>query len=84
MFYTNAFEDYENVGLGLDSLQSSKGSSIFGESLRVAPRSSMKVSNGKNASLVTKCEIGDSLVSECSSIRYDEGILFSLVLFLML
>lgn len=63
MFYTNAFEDYENVGLGLDSLQSSKGSSIFGESLRVAPRSSVKASKGKNASLVTKCEIGDSLVS---------------------
>lgn len=55
--------------------KSSKGSSIFGESLRVAPRSSMKVSKGKNASLVTKCEIGDSLEEFLSKSTSDKGLI---------
>lgn len=46
----------------MEMLQSLKASSIFGESLRVAPKSSFKAVKGKNSSLVTKCEIGDSLV----------------------
>ena len=46
----------------LNVWQSLKSSSIFGESLRVVPRSSLKVSKTKNSSLVTRCEIGDSLV----------------------
>ncbi|XP_022765053.1 sedoheptulose-1,7-bisphosphatase, chloroplastic-like [Durio zibethinus] len=43
------------------SSRSLKSSSIFGESLRVVPRSSLKVSKTENCSLVTRCEIGDSL-----------------------
>ncbi|KAH7548193.1 hypothetical protein JRO89_XS14G0081700 [Xanthoceras sorbifolium] len=44
------------------SSRSLKSSSIFGESLRVVPKSSFKVSKAKNnSSLVTRCEIGDSL-----------------------
>lgn len=44
-------------------LQSLKSSSLFGESLHVAPKSSLNVSKTKSYSLMTKCEIGDSLVS---------------------
>ncbi|KAL9421614.1 hypothetical protein AB3S75_033982 [Citrus x aurantiifolia] len=43
------------------SSRSLKASSLFGESLRVVPRSAVKVSKTKNSSLVTKCELGDSL-----------------------
>ncbi|KAG1337762.1 sedoheptulose-1,7-bisphosphatase, chloroplastic [Cocos nucifera] len=39
-----------------------KSSSLFGESLRVMSKSSPRISKGAgNSSLVTKCEIGDSL-----------------------
>ncbi|ESR48906.1 sedoheptulose-1,7-bisphosphatase [Citrus sinensis] len=41
--------------------RSLKASSLFGEPLRVVPRSAVKVSKTKNSSLVTKCELGDSL-----------------------
>lgn len=44
-------------------VQSLKASSLFGESLRLAPKSSSKIVKAKSSSLVTKCEIGDSLVS---------------------
>lgn len=44
-------------------LQSLKSSSFFGESLRSTPRSSLKVNKAKNPSPVTRCEVGDSLVS---------------------
>lgn len=45
-------------------LQNLKPSSLFGEALRVTPRSSLKFSRAKKSTtLVTKCEIGDSLVS---------------------
>ncbi|KAL0317112.1 UNVERIFIED_CONTAM: Sedoheptulose-1,7-bisphosphatase, chloroplastic [Sesamum angustifolium] len=44
------------------SPKSLKASSLFGESLRIAPRSSYKLPKApKSSSLVTKCEIGDSL-----------------------
>lgn len=46
-----------------DEWQSLKSSSLFGESLRVASQSTVKVAKAKDASLVTRCEIGDSLVS---------------------
>ncbi|KAG6395428.1 hypothetical protein SASPL_146073 [Salvia splendens] len=58
--------------------KSSKGSSIFGESLRAAPRSSMKAAkaNGKSSStLVTKCEIGDSLEEFLSKSTSDKGLI---------
>lgn len=57
------------------SSKSLKGSSIFGESLCVAPRSSMKVSKGKNSSLVTKCEIGDSLEEFLTKSTSDKGLI---------
>ncbi|CAI9273725.1 unnamed protein product [Lactuca saligna] len=41
--------------------RSLKSSSLFGEALRVMPRSSLKVSKSQNSSVVTKCEIGESL-----------------------
>lgn len=43
------------------SSRSLKASSLFGEPLRVVPRSAVKVLKTKNSSLVTKCELGDSL-----------------------
>lgn len=43
--------------------QSLKSSSLFGESLRVSSKSTLKFSRAKSTSVITKCEIGDSLVS---------------------
>ncbi|WMV31245.1 hypothetical protein MTR67_024630 [Solanum verrucosum] len=55
--------------------RSLKSSSLFGESLRVAPKSSHKESRTKNSSLVTKCEIGDSLEEFLSKSTSDKGLI---------
>ncbi|KAK6135907.1 hypothetical protein DH2020_030394 [Rehmannia glutinosa] len=60
--YSNSLAPSRAVSPFLSS-KSLTASSLFGESLRIAPKSSLKVSKAKNSSLVTKCEIGDSLVS---------------------
>lgn len=52
-----------------------KSSSLFGESLRITPRSSIKVSKSKNSSLVTKCEIGDSLEEFLTKATTDKGLI---------
>lgn len=52
-----------------------KSSSLFGESLRVMPRSSLKVSKAKNSTLVTKCEIGDSLEEFLTKATPDKGLI---------
>lgn len=57
------------------SSKSSRGSSLFGESLRLAPKSSLKASKGKNSSLVTKCEIGDSLEEFLTKSTSDKGLI---------
>lgn len=55
--------DYIGNKNELNELQSLKSSSLFGESLRVMSKSSLKATKTNNSPLVTKCEIGDSLVS---------------------
>ncbi|KAK8515057.1 hypothetical protein V6N13_122004 [Hibiscus sabdariffa] len=57
------------------SSRSLKSSSLFGEPLRVVPRSSLKVSKAKNTSLVTKCEIGDSLEEFLTKSTSDKGLI---------
>ncbi|MBA0750125.1 hypothetical protein Gogos_003982 [Gossypium gossypioides] len=58
------------------SSKSLKTSSLFGESLRVVPRSSLKVSKAKNAtSLVTKCEIGESLEEFLTKATTDKALI---------
>lgn len=61
--YDVIIEIYECMKRVELSLQSLRSSSLFGESLRTIPRSSLKVSKSKKSTFVTKCEIGDSLVS---------------------
>ncbi|KAF9598509.1 hypothetical protein IFM89_028041 [Coptis chinensis] len=56
------------------STRSLKSSSIFGESLRTTSKSSLKVSKTKNSSLVTKCEIGDSLEEFLAKATPDKGL----------
>ncbi|KAK8491062.1 hypothetical protein V6N11_047106 [Hibiscus sabdariffa] len=56
-------------------IHSLKSSSLFGEPLRVVPRSSLKVSKAKNTSLVTKCEIGDSLEEFLTKSTSDKGLI---------
>ncbi|KAL0867088.1 hypothetical protein Bca101_046206 [Brassica carinata] len=53
-----------------------KSSSIFGESLRLAPRSQLKATKAKNngASTVTKCEIGQSLEEFLREATPDKGL----------
>ncbi|KAL5709219.1 sedoheptulose-bisphosphatase [Ranunculus cassubicifolius] len=56
--------------------RSLKSSSIFGESLRtMAKSSSVKVSKTKNAPLVTKCEIGESLEEFLAKATTDKGLI---------
>ncbi|XAR65897.1 Sedoheptulose-bisphosphatase [Bertholletia excelsa] len=57
------------------SSKSLKSSSIFGESLRITPRASVKVLKPKNISLVTKCEIGDSLEEFLTKATPDKGLI---------
>ncbi|XWS74855.1 hypothetical protein CRYUN_Cryun01aG0033900 [Craigia yunnanensis] len=57
------------------SSRSLKSSSLFGESLRIVPRSSLKVSKTKNSSLVTRCEIGDSLEEFLTKATPDKGLI---------
>ncbi|KAJ8540457.1 hypothetical protein K7X08_030376 [Anisodus acutangulus] len=55
--------------------RSLKTSSLFGESLRVAPKSSLKVARTKKSPLVTRCEIGDSLEEFLSKSTSDKGLI---------
>ncbi|KAJ6982988.1 sedoheptulose-1,7-bisphosphatase [Populus alba x Populus x berolinensis] len=57
------------------SSRSLKSSSLFGETLRFVPRSSLKVSKAKNSSLVTRCEIGDSLEEFLAKATSDKGLI---------
>ncbi|KAB1217781.1 Sedoheptulose-1,7-bisphosphatase, chloroplastic [Morella rubra] len=57
------------------SSRSLKSSSLFGESLRVVPKSSVKVSKTKNSSLVTRCAIGDSLEVFLAKATPDKGLI---------
>ncbi|KAM0023574.1 putative sedoheptulose-bisphosphatase [Helianthus debilis subsp. tardiflorus] len=59
--------------------RSLKSSSFMGESLRVMPRSSIKVSKTQNSSLVTKCEIGESLEDFLSKATPDKGLIRLLI-----
>ncbi|KAJ8764084.1 hypothetical protein K2173_004985 [Erythroxylum novogranatense] len=52
-----------------------KTSSLFGESLKLVPRSSLKVSRVKNSSAVTRCEIGDSLEEFLTKATPDKGLI---------
>ncbi|KAI3705047.1 hypothetical protein L1987_75278 [Smallanthus sonchifolius] len=59
--------------------RSLKSSSFLGEALRVMPRSSIKVSKTQNPSLVTKCEIGESLEDFLSKATPDKGLIRLLI-----
>ncbi|KAJ1422323.1 Sedoheptulose-1,7-bisphosphatase [Sesbania bispinosa] len=60
--------------------RSLKSSSLFGESLRVASKSTLKVSKTKNTPLITKCEIGDSLEEFLTKATPDKGLIRLLAL----
>ncbi|KAF5947860.1 hypothetical protein HYC85_013817 [Camellia sinensis] len=56
--------------------KSLKSSSLFGESLRIMLKaSSVKVSKTNNSSLVTRCEIGDSLEEFLTKASSDKGLI---------
>ncbi|XP_021732410.1 sedoheptulose-1,7-bisphosphatase, chloroplastic-like [Chenopodium quinoa] len=56
--------------------KSLKSSSLFGESLRMTTKSSVRVNKqAKNSSLVTKCELGDSLEEFLAKATKDKGLI---------
>ncbi|XP_052184169.1 sedoheptulose-1,7-bisphosphatase, chloroplastic-like [Diospyros lotus] len=57
------------------SCKNLKSSSLFGDSLMVMPRASTKVLRVKNSSLVTRCEIGDSLEEFLTKATPDKGLI---------
>ncbi|KAL3820162.1 hypothetical protein ACJIZ3_006067 [Penstemon smallii] len=57
------------------SSKSLKASSLFGESLCVGPKSALRMSKAKSSSLVTKCEIGDSLEEFLTKSTSDKGLI---------
>ncbi|KNA19215.1 hypothetical protein SOVF_063340 [Spinacia oleracea] len=57
------------------NLKSLKSSSLFGESLRMTTKSSVRVNKAKNSSLVTKCELGDSLEEFLAKATTDKGLI---------
>ncbi|KAL8241036.1 hypothetical protein R6Q59_014391 [Mikania micrantha] len=59
--------------------KSLKSSSFFGDTLRAMPRSSLKVSKAQNSSLITKCEIGESLEDFLSKATPDKGLIRVLI-----
>lgn len=50
-------------------------SSIFGESLRITPKVSLKVSRTKASAFVTKAELGDSLETFLANATTDKGLI---------
>ncbi|CAL5203092.1 unnamed protein product [Lathyrus oleraceus] len=57
------------------SIRSLKSSSLLGESLRVSSKSTLKFSRTRATSLITKCEIGDSLEEFLSKATPDKGLI---------
>ncbi|GFY83520.1 Sedoheptulose-1,7-bisphosphatase [Actinidia chinensis var. chinensis] len=57
------------------SSKSRKSSWMFGESLRIMPKSSVKVSKIKNSSFVAKCALGDSLEEFLTKATPDKGLI---------
>nr|ACJ84871.1 unknown [Medicago truncatula]AFK43093.1 unknown [Medicago truncatula] len=57
------------------AFRSLKSSSLFGESLRVSSKSTLKFSRAKSTSVITKCEIGDSLEEFLSKTTPDKGLI---------
>ncbi|PSS34495.1 Sedoheptulose-1,7-bisphosphatase [Actinidia chinensis var. chinensis] len=57
------------------SSKSRKSSWMFGESLRILPKSSVKVSKMKNSSFVAKCALGDSLEEFLTKATPDKGLI---------
>ncbi|MDG6100349.1 hypothetical protein EXU34_23170, partial [Alteromonas sp. ZYF713] len=55
--------------------KSLKSSSLFGEALRIMPRSSLKAEIIQNSSLITKCEIGESLEDFLKKATPDKGLI---------
>ncbi|KAI3470844.1 hypothetical protein Pfo_027507 [Paulownia fortunei] len=72
--YSTAFASPRSVYSSFSS-KSLKASSLFGESLRVSPKSSLKVSKAKSSALVIKCEIGDSLEEFLTKSTSDKGLI---------
>lgn len=52
-----------------------KSSWVLGESLRIMPRASVKVSKTKNSSLVARCALGDSLEEFLQKATPDKGLI---------
>ncbi|KAK7311260.1 hypothetical protein RJT34_09281 [Clitoria ternatea] len=62
------------------AFRSLKSTSLFGESLRVASKSTtLRVSKTKDTSLITRCEIGDSLEEFLTKATPDKGLIRLLV-----
>ncbi|KAL0401248.1 UNVERIFIED_CONTAM: Sedoheptulose-1,7-bisphosphatase, chloroplastic [Sesamum latifolium] len=75
-YHPTALASPRAVSPSFVSPKSLKASSLFGESLRIAPRSSYKFSKApKSSSLVTKCEIGDSLEEFLTKSTTDKGLI---------
>ncbi|XP_057523135.1 sedoheptulose-1,7-bisphosphatase, chloroplastic [Amaranthus tricolor] len=55
--------------------KSLKTSSLFGESLRMTTKSSIKINKAKNSTLVTKNELGDSLEEFLAKATTDKGLI---------
>ncbi|XP_057981721.1 sedoheptulose-1,7-bisphosphatase, chloroplastic isoform X1 [Malania oleifera] len=73
--HSTAVMPHPSISPSLSS-RSLKASSLFGESLRTVPKSSLKVSKTKNySSLVTRCEIGDSLEEFLTKATPDKGLI---------
>ncbi|KAF5752548.1 sedoheptulose-1 7-bisphosphatase chloroplastic-like [Tripterygium wilfordii] len=73
--HSKALISTPNISASFTSSRSLKSSSLMGEQLRVVSKSSLKVSKTKNYSLVTKCEIGDSLEEFLSKSTSDKGLI---------
>ncbi|XP_010554641.1 PREDICTED: sedoheptulose-1,7-bisphosphatase, chloroplastic isoform X1 [Tarenaya hassleriana] len=61
-------------GFQIRYYQRLKSSSFFGESLRSAPRSSLKKAKSNGTSIVTKCELGQSLEEFLAKATPDKGL----------
>ncbi|KAE9598754.1 hypothetical protein Lal_00022506 [Lupinus albus] len=56
-----------------------KSTTLFGESLRVTSKSTQRVSKTKDTSLITRCEIGDSLEEFLTKATPDKGLISLLI-----
>ncbi|GKV28337.1 hypothetical protein SLEP1_g37407 [Rubroshorea leprosula] len=73
--YSTAIVSPPSASPSFNSRVCLKSSSLFGESLRIVPKSSLRAAKSRSSSVVTRCAIGDSLEEFLTKSTSDKGLI---------